>query len=212
MSERAAVARRYGLSLAGLLAVGVLTLSACGSSNDSGSGTPAAKAPANATKAPANDAATKGGDTGNKAPKAADANDGKLTGSTFSKEPCDVLSADEVSQALGTKVAAKAATSMTGLKQCLWTAPGNTSGIPDLQLHYNSTALAKAFAVGLQQNMLTDKEKKLDIGDGAVLEKGQGDIYVLVGASEFEINGSLSKPVSDDVVSKLATVAASRLK
>jgi len=204
-SGRNSVTRRYGAALAGLLAVGAVTLSACGNSHNSGSGTPAAKAPGNNA---ADNATTKGAD-----PNGVATSSGTITGSKFAKEPCDVLSATEVGQALGTTVTAKPATAATGLKQCNWTSPGNTSGFPDMTLHYNSADLAGLFAAALKHNMLTDKEKKLDLGAGGVLEKGKGDVYVLMGdASEFELYGPLSKPVSDDVMTKLATLAASRLK
>jgi hypothetical protein len=172
-----------------VVAVVAVVLSGCGGSAPAGSPT---------GSEPSSGGSALGGDQG-------------YAATEFTKEPCELLSPAEVAQALGGPVTAAPSTSVTGLKVCGWTRPGNSIGIADLQLHYNGAPLAKAFKVGLQQNLLADGEQRADVGDGAVLKTGQGDVYVLVGNSEFELNGPSSKPLPDSVVLGLAKLAASRL-
>jgi uncharacterized protein DUF3558 len=184
-------------ALTGLTALAALALSGCGGSGPAATGSPAAGSSSGSSSSSSGGGATLG--------------DQGYAATEFTKQPCELLSPAEVGQAVGGTVTATPSTSATGLKVCEWTRPGNSSGLADLQLHYNAAPLAKAFKVGLQQNLVASDEQRVDIGDGAVLKTGQGDVYVLVGNSEFEVNGSSSKPVSDTAVLSLAKLAASRL-
>lgn len=186
------------LALVGLTALVALALTACGGSGPASTGSPAATGSSSGASSSSSGGGSTLGDQG-------------YAATEFTKQPCELLSPAEVGQAVGGTVTATPSTSATGLKVCEWTRPGNSSGLADLQLHYNGAPLAKAFKVGLQQNLLADDEQRVDIGDGAVLKTGQGDVYVLVGNSEFELNGSSSKPVPDTAVLGLAKLAASRL-
>lgn len=182
--------RRWGRPPVGLVvasAIGALVLAGCGGSTETG-----------------------GQRTGAAAPTP-DNTDGGYAATGFTKDPCSLLSQGEVASALGGSVTATPSTSLSGLKGCGWTKPGNSTGVADLQLHYNSAPLSRAFKVGLERNLLAPGERRVDVGNGAVLKSGRGDIYVLVGDSEFEVNGPVSKPLPDNVVTSLAKLAASRL-
>lgn len=171
---------------AGVVAMGLLGLTACGG----GASTSAPAAPAAASRSGV-------------------VTDPSFSATAFTKDPCTLLTAEEITEALGAPAAGEPSTSATGLKVCGWSKSGNTS-IADLQLHYNSAPIAQAFKLGLDKHLLGPKDQLVPIGDGAVLKTGDADITVLVGGSTFELDGSYGK-LSDDAVTALAKAAAARV-
>lgn len=148
------------------------------------------------------------------APPAAGAPSGSLadksySASEFTKDPCSLLTADEITGALGKPVTGVSSTSATGLKVCSWS---KTEGSPlaDLTLHYNAAPLAEAFKISLDKHIIGPADGVVPVGDGAAIKKGIAQIQVLVGGSCFTLDGGEAN-LSDDETITLAKAAASRL-
>lgn len=174
----------------GAITITMLGLAGCGG----GAAAPAAAAPA----PPA--AAAPGGSLADK----------NYSASEFTKDPCSLLTADEVTSALGTSATGEPSTSMTGLKVCSWPRKPGAAAVADLTLHYNAAPLAEAFRTSIENRIFGPADGLVPVGDGAALKKGIANIQVLVGGSCFTIDGEHAK-LSDDQTIALAKAAASRL-
>jgi hypothetical protein len=126
---------------------------------------------------------------------------------TFTKDPCTLLTNDEVAQALGAGPATRvpAPRIAGGYQQCQWVVPGNGGSavlfyIPDQQ-EIETLRSQLAGRIPLFGGRL------LDIGDGAA--QTPVGVQVLVGGSGFQV---ITVPSSVEKEADLAKLAAVRLR
>jgi hypothetical protein len=131
-----------------------------------------------------------------------------LEGTGFAKDPCTLLTDAEVSQQLGRKVSATPSID-EGL-MCEWM-PDDGSVLAPVFLEYQRENSRFHLDVirDLKRTKTSPGYQRFDIGNGALLNKNQRDISVLVGSSTFRIGGT--GPLSDDALVNLARLAQSRV-
>jgi|GEM_PF-1464640 len=95
--------------------------------------------------------------------------------------------------------------------KCIYTSSENTGG--QLAVSLTEPEFCKLLFLALDQNMFSDVQVRVDVGDGGMLVKGLGNVQFAVDGGCVEVSGNvdLDTKIDDETIVRLANTAAERV-